>query len=181
VFGILSFAFPKIPDTIRYTSLAIAAIIGAYHVFKSYMPLDAYARAYRANGRVYGFKYEILDVRAVMDEDGAADISRKVKLASTSPELGEVEHYLMVPGSEEESGGALPLDVGEIHCEDPLYRLTAEKRKATPSRLNLVVKFKPSLSKHRSVEYTLPETAPEGTFVLVESDLAEGIEYEFFA
>jgi hypothetical protein len=185
IFSIISFAFPEIPDVVRYVSLAIAGGISAYYVFQMYVPLNVYARAYRANAQSYGYKYEKLDVRAIMGEDGSASVSRTMKVVPTSPELREVHHYLMVPGSREEIKESLSLIAEQISCDDLLRRLIIEKRNgkggATFGRLRFVVKIEPPLGKRKRVEYELQETAPPGTFVLTKDQLPSGIEHEFFA
>ncbi len=185
ILGIISFVFSTIPDGVTYVLFAVAVASGAYLAFPMWVPLNAHARAYWANAQVYGYKYEKLGVCVVMGEDGSATVNRTVKLICTSPELKEVHHYLMVPGSKESLEKLLPLVAKLISCDDPLRELTIEKKngkgEATLGRLRFVVKIEPPLGKRKGVEYTLQETAPPGTFALTKDQLPNGMKHEFFA
>jgi len=185
ILGIISFVFPIVPDRVTYVLFAVAAASGVYLVFPTWVPVSKHSRAYWANAQVYGYKYEKLQVRAVMGEDGSASVSRTVKVVSTSPELREVHHYLMVPGSKENLEESPSLVAKLISCDDPLRGLNIEKKngegRPTFGRLRFVVKIEPPLGKRKGIEYALQETAPSGTFALTKDQLPSGMEHEFFA
>ena len=181
IFAIVTFFFPDVPDEVRYALLGITLVSVLYLAVRPYFPLDRFRIAYEANAYIYGYKYEKLELSAIMAEDGSAVLVRKVRAVAASSELDAVHHYLMVPGSKE-GGQLLPSPTARVTSwDDQLRRLSLEQVRSPEGYNSFKINIDPPLGKGGQIEYAVEETAPPGTFATTTDELPTDTPYEWFA
>ena len=178
----ISLSFLKLPCWARLTLVTLGVSVLLYVMLDALWPLNRYARSYRANGALYGYRYDRLEVSVQVQTSGSAFVRRIVKVTSLMSEMRALHHYLFVPGSKEKLQELPPLEAEVASIQPPNRTLTLAQvsDRMEPGTSRYVIEIDPPLAKRKSIEYKVEESAPQGTFALTMAEL-RGTEWEFMA